>query len=251
MHFHLPKPLHGWREFAGEVGIIVIGVLIALGAEQMVETVHQRAELHDAEHSMLLELRDDDLPQAYTRAAIYSCYADQLDAIEAAVAAGDRTNLLALAKAYRPIFRTWDDQAWQAAVASQVLVNSGSKRLQKWSTAYVAIPVLAKAADAEQEELPQMWASLSGSGPLSAAQQDRLFGVIAVLRRDNRSMGGGSLVLMRFNSDLGIALSKQQKADILAQARRTYGRCVTQPSPEILDLQNQLSVASDAQLGRR
>jgi len=32
MHFHLPKPLHGWREFAGEVGIIVIGVLIALGA---------------------------------------------------------------------------------------------------------------------------------------------------------------------------------------------------------------------------
>jgi len=31
MHFHLPKPLHGWREFAGEVGIIVFGVLIALG----------------------------------------------------------------------------------------------------------------------------------------------------------------------------------------------------------------------------
>ena len=30
MHFHLPKPLHGWREFAGEVAIIVIGVLIAL-----------------------------------------------------------------------------------------------------------------------------------------------------------------------------------------------------------------------------
>jgi hypothetical protein len=31
MHFHLPKPLHGWREFAGEVGIIVVGVLIARG----------------------------------------------------------------------------------------------------------------------------------------------------------------------------------------------------------------------------
>ena len=30
MHFHFPKPLHGWREFVGEVGIIVIGVLIAL-----------------------------------------------------------------------------------------------------------------------------------------------------------------------------------------------------------------------------
>ena len=42
MHFRLPKPLHGWRELAGEVGIIVVGVLIALGAEQLVTTLHWR-----------------------------------------------------------------------------------------------------------------------------------------------------------------------------------------------------------------
>jgi hypothetical protein len=54
MHFHLPKPLHGWREFGGEVGIIVVGVLIALGAEQVVEELHwrnavkmQRQALHE------------------------------------------------------------------------------------------------------------------------------------------------------------------------------------------------------------
>ena len=41
-HFHIPKPLHGWREFVGEVGIIVLGVLIALGAEQAIEGVHDR-----------------------------------------------------------------------------------------------------------------------------------------------------------------------------------------------------------------
>lgn len=45
MRFHLPKPLHGWREFAGEVGIIVIGVLIALAAQQLVETIQSRAEV--------------------------------------------------------------------------------------------------------------------------------------------------------------------------------------------------------------
>src|SRR5689334_14307015 len=48
MHFHLPKPLHGWREFAGEVGIIVIGVLIALGAEQVVERLHHRWQVNQA-----------------------------------------------------------------------------------------------------------------------------------------------------------------------------------------------------------
>lgn len=42
MHFHLPKPLHGWREFAGEVGVIVLGVLIALGLEQIVQSIHER-----------------------------------------------------------------------------------------------------------------------------------------------------------------------------------------------------------------
>src|SRR5947209_1204804 len=141
MHFHLPKPLHGWREFTGEVGIIVIGVLIALGAEQVVERFHHGAELREAEDGMIGELRDDDLPQAYTRTAIFGCYADQLDAIEQAVASGDRVKTLQLARAYRPIFRTWDDQAWQAALTSQVLVNSGAKRMTGWSTAYVAIPV--------------------------------------------------------------------------------------------------------------
>ena len=47
MHFHLPKPLHGWREFAGEVGIIVVGIMIALAGEQLVETLHWRSQVHD------------------------------------------------------------------------------------------------------------------------------------------------------------------------------------------------------------
>ncbi|HKO20681.1 MAG TPA: hypothetical protein VJU82_17535 [Acidobacteriaceae bacterium] len=59
MHFHLPKPLHGWRAFAGEVGIIVIGVLIALGAEQVVEWVHWRNEVADARRALDREVAYD------------------------------------------------------------------------------------------------------------------------------------------------------------------------------------------------
>lgn len=40
MHVHLPKPLHGWRAFAGEVGIIVLGVLVALGLDQVADQIH-------------------------------------------------------------------------------------------------------------------------------------------------------------------------------------------------------------------
>jgi hypothetical protein len=59
MHFHLPKPLHGWREFAGEVGIIVLGVLIALSAEQVVESWHSQREIHETSEALNSELGRD------------------------------------------------------------------------------------------------------------------------------------------------------------------------------------------------
>ena len=59
MHFHLPKPLHGWREFAGEVGIIVVGVLIALSAEQIVEALHWHSEVAGFRSAVRQELALD------------------------------------------------------------------------------------------------------------------------------------------------------------------------------------------------
>jgi hypothetical protein len=59
MHVHLPKPMHGWREFAGEVGIIVLGVLIALGAEQMIEAIHARREVAEFRSAVDVELATD------------------------------------------------------------------------------------------------------------------------------------------------------------------------------------------------
>ncbi|MGZ3246395.1 MAG: hypothetical protein ACXWI4_07640 [Croceibacterium sp.] len=59
MHIHLPKPLHGWREFVGEVGIIVIGVLLALGAEQAVEALHHRSQVHEMAGKLRAESLDN------------------------------------------------------------------------------------------------------------------------------------------------------------------------------------------------
>lgn len=41
----LPTPMHGWRAFAGEVGVIVLGVLLALGAQQVVADIEMRGEV--------------------------------------------------------------------------------------------------------------------------------------------------------------------------------------------------------------
>jgi hypothetical protein len=56
MDIHKPKPWRGWPEFVKEIGTIVIGVLIALGAEQAVEAWHWAEVVQEAKHSIHDEL---------------------------------------------------------------------------------------------------------------------------------------------------------------------------------------------------
>jgi hypothetical protein len=59
MDIHKPKPWHGWREFGKELTTIVLGVLIALVAEQAVEWLHHRTEVAEARHALDAEVRYD------------------------------------------------------------------------------------------------------------------------------------------------------------------------------------------------
>jgi hypothetical protein len=58
MAWTLPTPLHGWRAFFGEVGVILIGVLLALGAQQAVESVNQRREAADTRTALTSEIKE-------------------------------------------------------------------------------------------------------------------------------------------------------------------------------------------------
>ena len=66
MHVSIPKPLHGWREFAGEVGVVLLGVLLALGAQQLVSDWQWRSDVRDADARISEELSFD-VALAYER----------------------------------------------------------------------------------------------------------------------------------------------------------------------------------------
>jgi hypothetical protein len=85
MHFHLPKPLHGWREFVGEVGIIVIGVLIALTAEQLVEGIRNRQAADAARDNIRAEIGAN-LTSLATRKQNEPCVSRRLNEIALALA---------------------------------------------------------------------------------------------------------------------------------------------------------------------
>jgi hypothetical protein len=56
MEIHRPKPWQGARELLKEVGIIVVGVLIALGGEQIVQSFDRRIEANEARQMLRSEM---------------------------------------------------------------------------------------------------------------------------------------------------------------------------------------------------
>ena len=85
MQVHVPKPLHGWREFAGEVGIIVLGVLIALAAQQVVETIHGNAQAREFRQAVDNEVAYD-LGSYKQRLLLSPCVKARLDEIDRVIA---------------------------------------------------------------------------------------------------------------------------------------------------------------------
>ena len=52
MDIHKPKPVHSWRELLSEVGVVVIGIVIALTGEQAVEAVHHAEQRHELRQAL-------------------------------------------------------------------------------------------------------------------------------------------------------------------------------------------------------
>jgi hypothetical protein len=120
MHFHLPKPLHGWREFAGEVGIIVIGVLIALAADQAIETWQWREKVATAKESIDLELNTQ-LDYSEEVMGLSRCAPHFIDALESAILRHDSKAIGTLHDTQPPFVpRPWRSTAWQAAMSTEV-----------------------------------------------------------------------------------------------------------------------------------
>lgn len=79
MEVHKPKhPVRGLRELIKEIGIIVLGVLIALGAEQAVEWLHERHNSAEARENIRAELAAD-LADLRNRNAIEPCIQRRMD----------------------------------------------------------------------------------------------------------------------------------------------------------------------------
>jgi len=136
MHFHLPKPLHGWREFAGEVGGIVLGVLIAIGLGQIVDAMRWRAEVHDARAALADDMAQSNRVFAY-RVAAHDCVARRIDRMKEVIErAAKHQPVPALGDVFPDIGNALYKNAWETSRAAQTLVHFGRKTLRLYGSYY-------------------------------------------------------------------------------------------------------------------
>lgn len=75
------KLLNGWRVFGGEIGVVTLGVLIALIAQQVAEEVSWRNRANGARQALRKEIADHLLLAMEVRVT-QPCIAAQLDRLE-------------------------------------------------------------------------------------------------------------------------------------------------------------------------
>ena len=215
-----------WRENIREITIVVIGVFIALVAQQAVEAWdwHQKVETADA--AMRQELLYDDGPQMVQRLAMHGCIASLLDRIRAAVEGGaSRSEIAALIDLYWIDDRTYDHIALDAAQAADIASHLGQERFTRFATAYSRMGVLEEVNHREAFDWAALRAFRRAGGPVSDAEKDRLLAAIEALRHDDMVMWLGSTRKMPVIRQLG-QLDQGRVDGFLDDARDHYGDCV-------------------------
>lgn len=228
MHIHRPKPLHGLRELAVEIGVIVIGVLIALFAEQTVERLDWAHKVDIANAAMTEEITKDDGPEIYQRVSMDRCLRARLDEIEHGVETHiSRQEMVGLVRGYQLQYLSYDTLQREAVNNSGVAVHFPEQRYGDWAKIYAEIPVMDRTAALEARDLGRLHALRADGGPLSDVERDRLLDAAESLRSDENVMFQAASWILPAIFNAGLKLDPDRVARFMDLARQRYQGCLS------------------------
>ncbi|MEO5612684.1 MAG: hypothetical protein ABIT68_07995 [Sphingomicrobium sp.] len=240
MLFHLPKPLHGWRAFAGEVGIIVVGVLIALSAEQFVEGLHWRGEVRAADERISDDVRTD-LANASERFAIDPCLRPRLAEIRDQLLRTDPNWSASTAHFARDIYnpgfpsvyrtpnRGWEKASWMTALNGEVLGHFTPARAEQFAVMFDVIALM-ELIQAEEVRTAEDLGDLAFPGPMSAAERRANLKVVTKLDSLDVRMLYLAELLLDDAKAAGIKPDPKDLREEIDQQRSYRGSCVREPT---------------------
>ena len=167
MDIHTPKrPVHAWRDLLKEVGIIVLGVLIALGAEQAVAKVREHTASAETRGSIRSEIGEN-LLLLSMRAASQGCIDQRLQELGTILArAGDGVPRPHPTWVSRPEFWSLSSSNWQAATGGGRAALLAEEEQRRFGLYYNVFEFLDREQEREQAAWAQLRALEDRQGPL-------------------------------------------------------------------------------------
>lgn len=139
MEFHLPGPIRNFKDFFIHLGIITLGILIALGLEQIVEARHRVKIGRDSMTSFRHELTENRVRVAEVMAASPHLREQIQTQIAAIAALGDSAGKTPVAINYPGIrFDFLSSASWDTAIATQSLYYIPTEDAKRFSEAFAA-----------------------------------------------------------------------------------------------------------------
>jgi hypothetical protein len=220
------KPWFEWRESAREIAIVVVGVLIALLAEQAVDSWEWANKVRVSELAIRHELLADDGPEVYQRVALHPCMQARLDGIRAAVEANrNRAEIAKLVADYKVVFVTYDRIAYESATASQVSTHMDQDALDLFTVPYTTLPAMDAANRQEAADLARLRGLKRTGGSLSQAEESQLLWAVEALRNDDNMIYAAATSALPAIRRIG-PLDAKRVAFYMDVARSAYGGCV-------------------------
>jgi hypothetical protein len=218
MEFHKPKPVHNWRDFFKEIGVIVLGVSIALAAEQAVEWFHWRNQVQAAREVIATELAGS-VADAIGRLRIEGCAERRLDTLAQILDTAAKSGALPPVGIIGATgYRQYPNGAWQGLIASQAATHFPRQQLADLAVVYGYVN---KADEFSQTETT-VWTDLDSMvGPgrrLDPPSEDRLRAALGQARSYNRSITLLGVRIIQRVQKMGIVFGKDD-LDRIAQAR--------------------------------
>lgn len=196
VEFHKPKPVHNWRELLTEIGVVVIGVCIALAAEQTVEWLHWRAQVAEAREVIATELTEN-LAGAIRRIRTADCVERRLDQLGAIVDAGAKSGSLPpLGDINVPWRQTYPNGAWESVIASQTATHFPREQLADIASLYKVIQRMEEFNSEELRAWNSLYAMVGPGRRLDPASEAKLRDALSQARTDSRSVANLALALM-------------------------------------------------------
>jgi hypothetical protein len=204
---HKIKPPKNWREFLKEYGIIVLGVLTALGGEQAVEAIHHRSEVQETREAL-----NEELGWNFTSFRLWvdqmDCVSTRLDELERwreSMHAGRPLKLLQpIALPTSVAFRT---SVWRVSAGDAASRMPFDERVT-YARVYDGIELTQKQVDL----LNQVWADLMLYQQATKLSDDQLLQVgkdLNTLRAFNDVMRSNFRLMSNDASKLAIEPSKE------------------------------------------